>query len=480
MTLPATSELLPASYTFGKVVGRIIHLIADTAADADDKPEARPAAGKIRFYPDQTLSKTVEENYPAIVLRATESVTLDADGYLHDAEGRRGVWMAVGTYRVSFEITGAPNAVPDFSIAVTSDNDEDDPLDLAVAVPYVPPTGQAVQTVLVPAGGSTGQMLVRTESGGLEWRTVVLADTQLGGDLSGTIDDATVMSAGGLTFSDASGEPTISNDSTFGGDIDGAPLRLGNALGQLRIVPFSDGKTYVQSTQGSMTFSGLNGQEGLVLVFSYGETNFTGSASAADQPTLPGHLTRKDYVDQEIADAVAAFDPTVQAADITDSTAVGRSLIKAADGPAARSAIGAGTSNLAIGTTSTTAKAGDYQPTAANISDATTVGRNVLKAADGPAARAAIGAGTSDLAIGTTSTTAKAGNYAPAAADISDATTVGRNVLKASNAAAGRTALGAGVVDSSDSTVTNVVKLTQAAYTALATKVATTLYVIVG
>jgi hypothetical protein len=55
------------------------------------------------------------------------------------------------------------------------------------------------------------------------------------------------------------------------------------------------------------------------------------------------------------------------------------------------------------------------KPTAADISDATTVGRNVLKAADAATARTAIGAGTSSLTIGTTSVTAAAGD-APAAA----------------------------------------------------------------
>lgn len=52
----------------------------------------------------------------------------------------------------------------------------------------------------------------------------------------------------------------------------------------------------------------------------------------------------------------------------------------------------------AIGTSGTTAKAGNYQPTAANISDATAVGRSVLTAADAAAARTAIGAGTSNAA----------------------------------------------------------------------------------
>lgn len=56
---------------------------------------------------------------------------------------------------------------------------------------------------------------------------------------------------------------------------------------------------------------------------------------------------------------------------------------------------------------------GNVGVTAADITDATTVGRNVLTATDAAAARTAIGAGTSSLAIGATSTTAKAGDYTP-------------------------------------------------------------------
>ena len=56
-------------------------------------------------------------------------------------------------------------------------------------------------------------------------------------------------------------------------------------------------------------------------------------------------------------------------------------------------------------------KAGtSHTHTAAQVSDATTTGRSVLTAADANAARTAIGAGTSNLAIGTTGTTAAAGN----------------------------------------------------------------------
>lgn len=65
----------------------------------------------------------------------------------------------------------------------------------------------------------------------------------------------------------------------------------------------------------------------------------------------------------------------------------------------ARQSIGAGTgnSNLAIGTTATTAKAGNYQPTWEQVTGKPT---------------------TFDPVIGTTATTAKAGNYVPAWSEV--------------------------------------------------------------
>lgn len=63
---------------------------------------------------------------------------------------------------------------------------------------------------------------------------------------------------------------------------------------------------------------------------------------------------------------------SIAAADITDSTAIGRAILTAADASAVRTTIGAGTSNLVIGTTSTTAKAGDYRPTADQVTETST------------------------------------------------------------------------------------------------------------
>jgi len=167
------------------------------------------------------------------------------------------------------------------------------------------------------------------------------------------------------------------------------------------------------------------------------------ATSAQNAANLVG-APAKSAMDAAMGGDVAGLVPKVN--QLGGSTTTGRAVLTAADAAAARTAIGAGTSNLTIGTTSATAKAGDYAPTSAQISDATATGKSLLTAPDAATARAAIGAGTSNLAIGTTASTAKAGNYAPTAAQISDSTTVGRAVLTAADAAAARTAIGVGRV----------------------------------
>lgn len=90
---------------------------------------------------------------------------------------------------------------------------------------------------------------------------------------------------------------------------------------------------------------------------------------------------------------------------ITNKPAV---IAAGADQAAARSAIGAGTSSLTIGTSSSTAKAGDYQPTAANISDSTATGRSLLTAVDAGAAKTALSLAKSDVGLGNVDNTSDA------------------------------------------------------------------------
>lgn len=63
-------------------------------------------------------------------------------------------------------------------------------------------------------------------------------------------------------------------------------------------------------------------------------------------------------------------------------------------------------------------------PTADTLSGATATGKAVLKAADAAAARSAIGAGTSSLKVGTAATDAKAGDYVPAWAEVTGKPTI--------------------------------------------------------
>ena len=69
-----------------------------------------------------------------------------------------------------------------------------------------------------------------------------------------------------------------------------------------------------------------------------------------------------------------------------------------------------GSGNVVLNNTDVGAAATSHTHTASQISDSTATGRGVLTAASQSAARTAIGAGTSDLALGTTSSTAMPGN----------------------------------------------------------------------
>jgi hypothetical protein len=95
----------------------------------------------------------------------------------------------------------------------------------------------------------------------------------------------------------------------------------------------------------------------------------------------------------------AASVHTHTSSQISDSTATGRSILIATDASAARTAIGAGTSNLAIGTSGSTAKAGDYQPASTNISDSTATGRSLLTAASATAAKTTLSLVKADVGL---------------------------------------------------------------------------------
>ena len=100
------------------------------------------------------------------------------------------------------------------------------------------------------------------------------------------------------------------------------------------------------------------------------------------------------------------------------ATTTGKSLMKAASQEAARASIGAGTSNFS-GNYADLSNKPTIPATATvdNLGGTGATGKEVMKAANAEAARTAIGAGTSNLRLGTTASTALAGNTPiPAAA----------------------------------------------------------------
>lgn len=64
---------------------------------------------------------------------------------------------------------------------------------------------------------------------------------------------------------------------------------------------------------------------------------------------------------------------------------------------------------------------GGAAPTVDTLTGATATGKAVMKAVDATAARTAIGAGTSSVTVGTGATNAKAGNYVPTSAEVAAA-----------------------------------------------------------
>ncbi|WP_329405387.1 hypothetical protein OG563_26360 [Nocardia vinacea] len=124
-------------------------------------------------------------------------------------------------------------------------------------------------------------------------------------------------------------------------------------------------------------------------------------------------------------------------------------------------------------------RTGAVTTTAADITDSTTTGRSVLTAASASAARSAIGAGTSSLAVGTTSGTAAAGDDARLSDTRTPTDSSVTNAKVAAGAAIALSKLATGYVAGSDSSGARTLTFwvgTEAQYTAIATKDSNTIY----
>lgn len=179
-----TTSALPSNYLSGKVVGRIVRAIADTPGDPDFFPEAIGAQGTVTFEPLQRNNKVTVEDYPALVIHETISVTLSRNGslsgpYVHQNfhQNPQGIWLVTGSYEVRFSLDSG--TIPPFLIEVTTDHTEENPLDLAHYIPTVPPVGALIQQVPLPIGGPGA--LIRQENGTLGWKVLEAAQAEVQG-----------------------------------------------------------------------------------------------------------------------------------------------------------------------------------------------------------------------------------------------------------------------------------------------------------
>ena len=412
---------LPAEIAYGKVVGRWILAVADTPTDADKLPEAKVPTGTVKFtrkVANTSLLDTTQDDGTYVGI-ARQSVTADLDdatGEIHlNGDTELGVWLVEGDYIVEPIIANV--TWPKFDITVTAAHTEQAPLDLISWSPPPAPPAATVLTMQVPSTVNDGYLLARS------------GNTVVG------VDPATLGGAAPVASETVAGIVELATPAETAAGEDGVRATTpAGVKAALDAKAASDMSTYVAQANLTVTpgasVSGSNtGDEpaasttvkGVVKLATTAEattgTDTTRAVTPAgvaaaiagvgggvtDHGALSG-LADDDHTQYALADGTrgmfAATSHTHTASQISDSTTTGRSLITAATATAARTAISAAP---ALGSD-------DNYVTGAEKAALHTHPAVIAQGATQADARAAIGAGTSDLAIGTTGTTAAAGN----------------------------------------------------------------------
>ncbi|MBF6254387.1 hypothetical protein IU414_06685 [Nocardia farcinica] len=355
------AELPPLKY--GKVVGRFLANTAD-GADIGDTPEFPPLQGTLTFTAGAPkVLVAAADPAPATYVQLPQyyKVSLDEFGYI-TWRGQRGVKLVAPngdtnpsswTWTVSFDLTydGQPVTLPAFSFEVPEYIPGPDPEN-----PDVGSTGLVDLTLASPVPASPGNAVVR----GLSVVSVTIDGSQMTFGLDNgtslppvTIPavqdalDAAAAAASSETAAASSAAAAQAAADSF--DLTVGDVTTGPPGGPAQVTVTGPGPSYEldfvlpqgpEGPQGPPAPDADATTKGILRLAG----DLGGTATA---PTVPG-LAGKSNVGH-----------THPATDINNSTSVGRSVLTAADAAAARSAIGAGTSSLTLGTTAGTAAAGD-------------------------------------------------------------------------------------------------------------------------
>lgn len=124
---------------YGLVVGNFGEVVGDRgASDPDRYPDQIGSQGKISFKPSAASITDIDPDTGrgTFVVPRTVEVTTDTAGRIVDASGAEGIWLVAGIeYTVTTTFVSFPGTV---KIVPTEANDLAHPLDLVLALPLVP------------------------------------------------------------------------------------------------------------------------------------------------------------------------------------------------------------------------------------------------------------------------------------------------------------------------------------------------------
>ncbi len=272
---------LPPEVAYGRVVGRWLFAIADTAADPDELPEVQVPTGTVTFTRldlNTTMLDTLQNDGTYVgITRKAVTAKLNAEGELAlEHSTSRGVMLITGHYNVSASI--AEVTWPSFDIEVTTAHTNESPLDLITWTPITAtPTIQIVTSI---------ETALRAEAAAD--RAEAAADRAEGAELTydslGDVDTTGLADGDAMVWGQASGKwvrvslssayaaPTGTDDRLQVAGVDVEPEQVGAApvLGADDNYVTNAEKTVIGNTSGTNT----------------GDQDLSGLLTTADAPEL--------------------------------------------------------------------------------------------------------------------------------------------------------------------------------------------------
>lgn len=287
----------------GHVTWTATKLLPD-GIDVGTAPDYAAVVAYVTFHRPQGF--IVDPSVPQTVFVKPQTYSVDVNGVLRDGQGATGVDLPIGPWQTIFDVPGYVQPKP-FTFNVPLG----ETVDLADVMPLA---DDGVSLITKGDPGPAGPS-------GLSAYQVAVANGFVG------TEAAWLLSLKGATGSTTA--TTSASDLTSG------------TLAAARIA------------DASLPASKLTG---LATVATTGSYTDLSNRPASDPVAITAGLRSLGTGAQQAASGVH----THLATDLSDSTTLGRSLTRVVNAADARGAIGAGTSSLAIGTTSTTAAAGDH------------------------------------------------------------------------------------------------------------------------